>query len=524
MNRKTIRSINPSTLETLALIDETPPGHVKAVVQKGREAFPAWRALGLEKRTRILKNVQKTLLSRSREIAHAITMEMGRPLVESLVLEVESVVDLAGFYADRAGYFLHDRTVPLHNLFFKRRGSRLCFEPLGVIGVISPWNWPLLIPAGCILPALLTGNTVVFKPSEHAPGVGEKLRGIVLESGVPEDVFQVIQGAGETGKALVQSGVEKVFFTGSTDVGRKILQEAAGSLAKCVLEMGGSDAAIVCEDADLETASSGIVWGAFSNCGQNCNAVERAYVVEPIADAFIDRVMEKTRHIRVGDGMDTETDMGPIAMKAQLEKTERIVRQAKQKGARILTGGRRMAGKGYFFEPTVILRDPSMQSAEDEEVFGPILFITPVPDDEEAVRLANLSQFGLSASIWTGNKKRGMRLARRMESGTVMVNDAIVSFGMAEAGWTGIKKSGIGWVHGEKGLDEMVNIKYVNWEPQMRMQKFWWFPYRKTMMDAMEKGMHFLYGKLSARLSALPGALRHFSPYLLKNSRRKEKL
>jgi succinate-semialdehyde dehydrogenase/glutarate-semialdehyde dehydrogenase len=527
-NASILRSLNPATLEVVGEVAVTHPKDVESIVQTAREGFPDWRNLGLDGRILVLKNAQRLLLERTDEFARLITLEMGRPYVESVVMELEASIDLVGYYARRAPKYLKDKTVPLHNLFFKRRRSRIHFEPLGVIGVIAPWNWPLLIPLGFIAPGLLAGNAVVFKHSELTPLMAEKIRGLFLDAGVPESALQIVQGRGEAGAALVDSSVDRIFFTGSTDVGQKVMERASRSLKKAVLELGGSDPAIVCGDADIAVASSGVAWGGFNNCGQNCNSVERVYVHEKIASRFVEAVVEKAERLRVGNGMNPDVDLGPLASESQRTKIESIVRRAAAKGGKILCGGKCPAGlKGYFFEPTVILWDKTnpAPAPSDEEIFGPLLYVTPVADDDEAVRLANASCFGLAASVWTADGRRGERIARRIEAGSVMVNDAVVSFGIAEAGWTGVKKSGAGWVHGEKGLEEMVNIQYVNREPQSRMQKFWWFPYSEGMVQGMKAGLTFLFHRgIVKRTAAIPSALRHFTAYLLLNRRRKDKL
>jgi acyl-CoA reductase-like NAD-dependent aldehyde dehydrogenase len=431
-----------------------------------------------------------------------------------------------GYYTRKAPGFLKDRRVPLHNVFFKRRKSYVHFEPLGVLGVIAPWNWPVLIPLGFIAPGLLAGNAIVFKHSELTPLVAEELRRLFLDAGVPEAVFQIVQGRGDVGAALVDAPTERIFFTGSTEVGQKVMAHASRSLKKAVLELGGSDPAIVCEDADIENASSGLVWGGFNNCGQNCNSVERVIVNESVADRLIEALVEKTKCLRVGDGMDPGTDVGPLASEAQLKKTEAVVRSAEAGGGRILCGGKRPEGlKGCFYEPTVILWSRANPAPADIELFGPVLYVTPAAGDGDAVRLANASCFGLAASVWTSDGERGERIGRAVESGTVMVNDVVVSFGIAEAGWTGVKKSGVGWVHGEKGLDEMVNIQYVHRDRQNHLQKFWWFPYSERMVRGMKAGMTFLFDRsLTRKAAALPAVLRHFTGYLLLNRRRKDKI
>jgi acyl-CoA reductase-like NAD-dependent aldehyde dehydrogenase len=525
-NPSELVSFNPATLEPVGKVPVSSPEDVHACVARAGKAFPAWRDLGTPARSRVLHRAQQILIERGEAMGRLITLEMGRPFVESMTTEVEASVDLLGYYAGKSKRFMRPRRIPLHNAFFLRRKSVVVPQPLGVLGVIAPWNWPLLIPLGCIIPALAAGNTVVFKPSELTPLTGQAMAELLRDAGVPDDVFRVVQGRGDTGQALVDSPVEKIFFTGSTEVGRHIMRQAAPALGKVVLEMGGSDPALVCGDADIDFASSGVLWGAMNNCGQNCNSVERVFVHRSVLNAFLERLVEKTGRLRTGDGMDLGTDVGPLASEGQRRKIERIVQKSLSEKGRILCGGRSIQPlPGHFFEPTVLFHETLPAFLPEEEIFGPLLIVVPVKDDDEAVSLANRSMFGLAASVWTGNSKHGEALAARLESGSVMVNDVVVSFGISEAGWTGIKKSGVGWVHGEKGMDEMVNLKYLNRDPQNRIQKFWWFPYGSGMADGIKAGIVFLYGAgWRRKLSVLPKILRFFSGYLLLNRRRGDKL
>ena len=300
---------------------------------------------------------------------------------------------------------------------------------------------------------------------------------------------------------------------------------AAQSLKSSVLELGGNDPAIVCEDADVENCTSGVLWGGFNNCGQNCNSIERVYIEQPISDRFIEMLIKKVKKLRVGNGNTEDIDLGPVATEMQLLKMASVVESAVERGGELLCGGRMMdARSGYFFEPTVIRWKNSLNRIQDEEIFGPLIHVIPVSDIQQAVQLANESSFGLSASVWTRNMKKGQSIARRIESGSVMINDSVISFGIAEASWTGVKKSGIGWTHGQKGMDEMVNLKYVCMDTQFRLQKFWWFPYSKRMSIAIRKAMSFLFSrKIVKRLAAIPLTLKNFTGYLLKNRHRNDK-
>lgn len=520
-----IKSINPATLDIIGKVETTPPEKVESIVQSAREGFEVWRQYPLKERAAVIKKAQQLLLDRSHEFAETITLEMGRPYAESLALEVVAAADIMGHYARHAKKYLNGHRVSLHNPFFKRRTSRFYFQPLGVMGIISPWNWPLLIPLGCIIPALLAGNAVVFKHSEFTPLLAVKIRELLSDAGVPEKTFQLIQGYGDVGRALVDSNIEKIFFTGSTNVGRLIMEQASKDLKKTVLELGGNDPAIVCKDADLEITASGILWGGFNNCGQNCNGIERVYVNKSIADSFIAKLVEKTKKLTVGNGMEENTDIGPLASEAQLNKIKKIVTQFREMGGQILTGGNPIdAEKGYYFEPTVILMEKSIPFDTGLEIFGPVILVTSVDDDAEAVRLANRSDFGLSASVWTRNRKRGQEIARQLQAGSVMINDSVVAFGMPEADWTGVKKSGIGWVHGEKGLYEMVNIMHINDDALNKTQNFWWFPYSRSMIHAMRAGLQFLFSsRLINRIKALPAILKNFTSYLLSNRPKQDK-
>ena len=518
-------SVDPATGHKNAEVNATPLHQIPEMLTAARKAFESWHTSELKTRQWIIARFRNILLDERDEIARLITREMGRPLAESLAVELEACLDLVDYELKAAGRILKDRRVPLHNIFFLRRGSRVMPLALGVFGIISPWNWPLLIPLGCIVPALLAGNCVIHKHSEVTPLLSEKMLDMFENAGLPDHVFQIVQGDGHAGHALAGSGVDKIFFTGSTSVGVKVMETAAHSLTPVVLELGGQDAAIVCRDADIACAASGLVWGAFMNAGQNCNSVERIYVDRSVAGQFRDQFIAGTLKLRSGNGLSADTDMGPLATRKQIRKMGHLKRHARSRGARLLTGGRTVSGKpGFFHEPTVFWYEGKLSSPWDDEVFGPLVSITPFETEEEAVRLANANQFGLTASVWTKNRKKGHAIARRLETGTVMINDCIVSFGMPEAGWTGIKKSGIGYMHGRKGFEEMVCLKYVNWDPQYRRQKYWWFPVSGSMIEGMKAGMTFLYDRhVFRKARALPRVLRAFAPELLLNIRNKKR-
>ena len=447
-----ITTVNPATgkdIETYSTMDKN---QVFDLVTKAKRAFPEWKK-DYERRRSYIYNLTEYLRKNKTELAKVATKEMGKTLKESIG-EVEKCAWVMEFYADHGDSFLSDEV-----LNTDARKSFLTFEPLGVIGSIMPWNFPYWQALRFAAPCLMAGNVIIMKPSRVTLQSGLEIEKAFTESGIPDGIFQTVVGSVDSANHLIDSDVNAVTFTGSTNAGAKVGERAAMNLKKCVLELGGSDPFIVLDDAIIEKAAEGAVKGRFINCGQSCVASKRFFVGKNIAKEFIELFIKKASQLKIGDPTSIQTDIGPLSSKDGLETISGIVDDAKEKGAEILLGGSEVEGDGFFYKPTILTNIKSNMRIAKEETFGPVAPITIVENESEAIKLANDVEFGLGASIWTKDLSKADKMSRRIESGIVSVNNVVVSDPRIPFG--GIKHSGFGRELSRYGMLEFVNIKSV---------------------------------------------------------------
>lgn len=448
-----IETVNPSTGKVIASYDNISPEEVSRKVKSARDAFAKWKKLDIAERAEYMRRLGRVMRKNREEYARLVTEEMGKPVRQSLA-EIEKCAWVCDYYAERAEAFLRDEIIPT-----EFRKSFVSFEPLGVVACIMPWNFPFWQVMRFAVPALTAGNVGVLKHSSVCLGSAIKLEQAFRDAGFPENVFQAVIGDYRAGEALVQANIDGVSVTGSINTGRRVAELASKDLKKFVLELGGSDPFIVLEDADLNQTAYMATQSRLLNTGQSCIAAKRFIVVKEVADKFTKLFVENTQAEVVGDPLDSKTTVGPLVRDSQRQALAKQVDDARGKGGRVLTGGQSIKRDGFFYEPTIISNVNHEMEVVREEVFGPAAPVIVVDNEEEAIREANNSEFGLGASIWTNNIERGIKLARQIESGIVSVNEMVRSDPRLPFG--GIKKSGIGRELSEFGIKEFVNIKSV---------------------------------------------------------------
>lgn len=505
--RRPVESRDPTTGEVWRRWESVDAEGVAAAVARARTAQPAWAARSPAERVQVIDRFRAVLLRRSEEVSRIITRESGKPLVDATGADVTVALDFAAWVAKEVPRFLRARPRGVAGMTMWRKRVRMERRPLGVVGIIAPWNYPFFLPTSCALPMIACGNAVLVKPSEFTPASGAILDDLLREAGLPEGVLQVIQGDGVTGAALTRGGVDKMMFTGGAAAGRAVAVACAEQLIPCSLELGGSDAAIVLSDADLRYTADGLAWTRFSNAGQTCVAPKRIYVEAPVYDRFVAEMAAAVQALKVGPGADPSNEVGPLIRPQAVATIRAQCEDAVAKGARIAAQASAPAA-GEFFPPTMLVDVDDSMRVLSEETFGPLLPVIKVRDADEAVARANASSYGLSGSVWTTDRARGLAVARRLETGTVLLNDALAVVGMADVPYGGVKSSGVGRMHGREGLEDCVKTTPIVDDLFPTWHQPWWFGYGAAHLERVRAYQRFAHGRsIRERLGGLAGTL-----------------
>ena len=506
--------LNPTTGEIVAEQKRQSEADLTAAVTRAREAQADWYGSGLARRSRIIRAAAPLIADRAKELADIICATTGKPRVDALGTELLPAALLCRYYPRLAKRTLRPKRIKRSSVLFFNKRSLLVREPYGVIGIISPWNYPLGIPMHELVQALLAGNTVVLKVATQSQPVGEALIDLFRDAGLPEGVLNLVHLPGKVaGRAFIRSGIDKLLFTGSTEVGRRLMAEAAERLLPLSLELGGNDPMIVLRDARLSRAVDGAIWAGLSNSGESCAAIERIYVEEPVYEKFLELLKNRINRLRFG------VELGALTTSSQLKMIDTFVADARKRGATIWTWNAQglttaeTPGKPPYIHPPVVIENANEgMLVHSAEVFGPILAVRKVKNIEEALRWANDSQLGLCASIWTGNRRLARQLAARLQVGVVMFNDHLMSHGMPETPWGGYKQSSLGRCHGEPGFFEVTQVKVIVDDLLHRLPRnFWWLPYEDNLEQGVIGGIDALFARSPGRrLRGLIRLLRIF--------------
>ncbi|MDX1584487.1 MAG: aldehyde dehydrogenase family protein [Thermoanaerobaculia bacterium] len=485
----TVVSRDPVSGEVWAEFPSANEERVGKVVEETRKAASSWKNRPLAERRAVLARFRRIVVERRTAIADVISRETGKSTTEAF-FEIFGTAELARYYAKISPRILKARTRRSSNLAVWRKRIRTVPEPYGVIAAITPWNYPFFLASGLVIPALVSGNGFILKPSELTPSCGELIRDLMIESGIPESVLQVVQGTGSTGSALIESGIDKVFFVGSQATGRKVAAKASETMTPYVLELGGSDPAIVLDDAHLPTAASGIAWGRFANAGQTCVAPKRIFVVESVFDEFLGHLKKVVQKIEA----EARDEIGPVITPDQRALLDEQLDDAVELGARVAAGSTTASDETRFSPVVLVGVRPGMRVL-DEETFGPILPVVSVRDEQDAIERANATQFGLSASIWSRDVERATRIAQRIDAGSVTINDSVVVALLADISYGGVKSSGTGRTHGEDGLRECIRSRSIVIDRFARFRETYWHYYKTDARRGFEEFLIFAHGR-----------------------------
>ncbi|MBV6493961.1 MAG: putative succinate-semialdehyde dehydrogenase [NADP(+)] 2 [Turneriella sp.] len=491
---KTTITYNPATGEKVAEFANTDLRKFPQIMERARAAQSEWAKLSYRERAKHVLRMRKYISAHADELALAVSRENGKSRTDALATEVLPISLATNWYAKNAAKVLADKPLNRSSWLFFNKKSKIVRVPWGVVGIISPWNYPLSIPFGEVVMALMAGNAVVLKVAGVTLSSGKAIEDIVASAGLPDGLFTHVVGSGsEVSTAMIQNGVGKIFFTGSVATGKTLMAECAENLVPLSLELGGKDPMIVFEDADLERAANGAAWAGYQNAGQSCGGVERIYVHHTVYDNFLEKMKAKTEAIRHGQDVDFNVEMGAVTTPSQYKTIDTQLKDALKKGAKVVATSKPTAHTkgGNFFPATLVTNVNHKMELMREETFGPILPVMKFDSEEEAIRLANDSTMGLTASVWTKNTKRAKKLAPRLQAGVVTINDHLYTHGLSETAWGGFKQSGLGRTHGAAGLEEMTQPQVVNWDLLTPPRNLWWFPFSPETYDALKAALYF---------------------------------
>ena len=493
--------VNPATGDIVGYSQMNTPEEAREAVRRARAAQPAWAALPLEERVRYMLRLRDYLVDHVDDVSDTISKDVGKTRVEALATEVLPSAMATDYYAKNARRFLQPRKVRAGSLLFLNKRSRIFRIPFGVIGIIAPWNYPLGIPMHEIVPALLAGNTVIFKTAPETQMVGRKIEEMIQAAGLPANVFTHLNIPGAIiGQILLEPDhhVDKLFFTGSVPVGKTLMAKAAESLTPISLELGGNDPMLVCPDANLERAVNGAMWAGLQNSGQSCGGVERVYVHQAVYEPFIQLLKRRVEALRQGPNTHHNVDIGAMCTERQIKTIRRQVDDALAKGATVLAQVSIDPAHAHanFYPVTVLTNVDHTMELMREETFGPVLGVMKVRDMEQAIELANDSNLGLTGSVWSRKTREAVALGRRIHAGVITINDHLLTHGMAETPWGGVKESGIGRSHGELGFDEMTQPQVVTTELlHFAKRNLFWHPYDEQLYEGLKGALNFLHGR-----------------------------
>jgi succinate-semialdehyde dehydrogenase/glutarate-semialdehyde dehydrogenase len=507
-------SYDPATLEEIGRVPNTELDRIPQIFARAREAQKRWAQLSFAERKEHVLKMRDYIVDHAEELAAIVSRDNGKTRMDALTTEVIPAALAAEWYAKNAAEILAPKKLPMGSVLFANKRNELQRVPLGVVGIISPWNYPLSIPFGEVVMGLMAGNAILLKVAAATIVVGEAIERIIAAGELPSGLFHHVVGSGaKVSRAFFENGINKIFFTGSVPTGKQLMAEAAKTLTPVSLELGGKDPMIVLSDADLERAANGACWAGYQNAGQSCGGVERVYVHESVYPRFVELMAKKTQALRHGPDRDFNVDVGSMTTEDQLRTVQRQVNDAVERGARIVAQSQPIDphARGYFYPATLMVDVDHSMELMREETFGPVVPVMKFSSIEEAIRLANDSTMALTSSIWTKDVALGREIALKLESGVTTVNDHLYTHGQSEAPWGGWKDSGLGRTHSALGLEEMTQPKLVNWDTVPMKRNIWWYPFDRESYQGMLAALRSAYPKARADLTRDMNTLTKFA-------------